>query len=124
MNRRHGHERGRAAEDTAAAHLRSIGYQIIARNFRGRRGEIDLIARDGPTIVFVEVKARRAGPSESFAAVDARKRRRLVRTAMEYVAKRRLVGVSARFDVVAVTLDAAGNPGAVDVLQHAFMLAE
>jgi len=113
-------ERGRLAETAAARHLEALGYQILSRNYRGRTGEIDLVARDGNCIVFVEVKARRRGVPCSLEAVDARKRRRLVRAALEYLVRRRLVGAPVRFDVAAVELDALGRPATVHVLSDAF----
>ena len=116
--------RGRAAEEAAAALLQQQGWQILRRNYRTRRGEIDLIARDGATIVFVEVKARRAGETSSLEAVDARKRRRIVRAAMEFLASRRLRGVAVRFDVVTVVLGCDGRPQAARVLKNAFAADE
>ncbi|HEY8418697.1 MAG TPA: YraN family protein [Limnochordales bacterium] len=124
MTARGGPERGRLAEAAAARHLEALGYQILTRNYRGRAGEIDLVARHGSRIVFVEVKARRRGVPDSLEAVDARKRRRLIRAALEYLARRRLVGVPVRFDVAAVELDEAGRPGAVHVLPDAFSVDE
>lgn len=116
--------RGRAAEEAAAALLQQLGWQILRRNYRTRRGEIDLIARDGATIVFVEVKARRAGETSSLEAVDARKRRRIVRAALEFLASRRLRGVAVRFDVVTVVLGCDGRPQAARVLKNAFAADE
>jgi len=116
--------RGRAAEEAAAALLQQQGWQILRRNYRTRRGEIDLIARDGATIVFVEVKARRAGERSSLEAVDARKRRRIVRAALEFLASRRLRGVAVRFDVVTVVLGCDGRPQAARVLKNAFAADE
>ncbi len=87
---------GRSAEVAAAAGIWSNTVIIsLCRNYRGRRGEIDLVARDGATIVFVEVKGRRAGVEHSLEAVDVRKRRRIVQAALEYMAvagPRRRVG--------------------------------
>src|SRR5690606_8733034 len=116
--------RGRAAEEAAAALLQQQGWQILRRNYRTRRGEIDLIARDGATIAFVEVKARRAGETSSLEAVDARKRRRIVRAALEFLASRRLRGVAVRFDVVTVVLGCDGRPQAARVLKNAFAADE
>jgi len=116
--------RGRAAEEAAAALLQQQGWQILRRNYRTRRGEIDLIARDGATIVFVEVKARRAGETSSLEAVDARKRRRIVQAALEFLASRRLRGVAVRFDVVTVVLGCDGRPQAARVLKNAFAADE
>lgn len=115
---------GEAAEQAAAAYLEQIGYQIVVRNYRTRRGEIDLIARDGGTIVFIEVKARRGGVSPSLEAVDYRKRRRIARAAVEYLATRRLSDVAVRFDVVAVSLDKGGAPTDVHVVRDAFSVGE
>jgi putative endonuclease len=114
---------GQAGEAAAVRLLRRRGLVILARNLRSRLGEIDLLARDGPTLVFVEVKARRGAlgdPPE--AAVDARKRARLIRLALGYLAARRLGERSCRFDVVGVTLDAAGGVTGVRHLEHAFDL--
>ena len=92
--------RGRAGEDAAAALLEAHGYRIVARNVRLPGGEIDIIARDGDTVVFVEVKARASGSFGSAAgAVDARKRATLRAVASDWlqVAAPR---AHARFDVV------------------------
>lgn len=91
---------------------------------RTRRGEIDIIARDGGTIVFVEVKARRHGIDSSLEAVDFRKRRRIVRAALHFITTRRLDGVSFRFDVVAVTLGRAGVVRAIHLEKNAFAVDE
>ncbi len=99
--------RGRAAEDAAAALLERSGYRIIARNVRLPGGEIDIIARDGATIAFVEVKARARGTfGSAVAAVDGRKRATLRALAADWlqIAAPR---AQARFDVV--TFD-AGRP--------------
>jgi putative endonuclease len=104
----------------AAAHLGRQGLRVVARNVRSRLGEIDLVAEDGRTLVFVEVKARR-GPAADppQAAVDERKRARLVRLAQAYLAR----GGGerpCRFDVVAVTFDADDRPARVAHLRGAF----
>jgi putative endonuclease len=91
---------GRYGEDVAAEHLRRKGFEILARNVRTAFGEIDLVALDGGVVVFVEVKARRgAGALE---AVDARKRLRLSRLALAFLARAGWMDRAARFDVVAV----------------------
>ncbi len=96
-------ERGRRAEERAAEFLRSLGYQIIARNYRWQGGEVDLIARDGDWLVFVEVKARSSRayglPEE---AITPRKRRRLLRTAQRYL-QQHPTDLPVRFDVVALS---------------------
>ncbi|MFI5168505.1 MAG: YraN family protein [Thermoanaerobaculales bacterium] len=92
----------RWGEALAAAFLRLKGYRVEARNWRCSLGEIDIIARDRGTLVFVEVKARTgesAGPPEE--AVDQRKQRRLIQLAQAYLAK--CTGQPAcRFDVIAI----------------------
>jgi len=120
MREASGPARGRWAEAVAAEYLAALGYQILTRNYRCRRGEIDLVARHGSCLVFIEVKARRRGVPDSLEAVDGRKRRRIVGAALDYLARRRLVGVTVRFDVVAVQLDGQGRPVKVHLIQDAF----
>ncbi|CAG0997796.1 hypothetical protein BURK1_02649 [Burkholderiales bacterium] len=99
---------GKAAEDLAADHLRRHGLAIVERNVRSRHGEIDLVARDGTTVVFVEVRLRRPGRHGDAAdSITAAKRSRLIAAAGEYLA--RLPRTPAcRFDVVLLDgLDAA-----------------
>jgi putative endonuclease len=115
---------GRAAEAVAASYLAGHGWTLLGRNVRIGRGELDLIARRGPVLAFVEVKARRSaacGAPED--AVDARKRRQVARLAELWLAARpwALRGVSdVRFDVVAV--DATVRPPEVRHLVAAFTL--
>jgi len=101
-------ELGDRGEELAVRHLRSQGYRIVERNYRCRLGEIDCVAVQGRTLVFLEVKTRRTdefgGPLE---AVDARKRRRMTRLARYYAKEKGLSDVSQRFDVVAVWFDGA-----------------
>jgi putative endonuclease len=110
---------GRAAEDAAAAHLGRLGYEIVARNVRIAGFEIDLIAYDGPSLVFVEVRSRsdrrHGGPLET---VRATKQRRLVRAAAAYLARVRHGDRPARFDVVGV--DWRAGTAAVSVVRNAF----
>jgi putative endonuclease len=116
---------GQMGEALAARFLERRGMRIVARNLRSRLGEIDLVARDRATIVFVEVKARRGtGGDPPHAAVDGRKRARLARLARRYLARRRLDDVACRFDVVAVTLDPAGGPARLDHFVDAFAAGE
>ena len=91
---------GHAGEDAAARYLSSLGFEILTRNLRGPGGEIDIVARDGHTIVFVEVKARRSRSfGSALGAVDARKRRRLRAVAADYL-QFAAPGAVARFDVL------------------------
>jgi putative endonuclease len=100
--RRQAWRRGRRAESRAAWWLRLKGYRILARDFRTHVGEIDLIARRGRVLVWVEVKAR---PSlqEAHEAVGARQRRRIVRAAASFLQQRPHLGkLDQRFDVVLI----------------------
>lgn len=96
-------EAGRQAEERAAQFLRGRGYQIVCMNYHWRGGEIDLIAREGDYLVFVEVKAR---SSQSYGlpeeAVTPAKQRKLVRTARRYLAEHPS-SLDLRFDVVALS---------------------
>ena len=94
---------GQRGERAAAKYLRRKGYKIVARGSRLRPGELDLVAVDGRTVVFVEVKTRRSdrygSPAE---AVDLQKQRRLTRLAVTYLKRHGLLEYPARFDVVAI----------------------
>jgi putative endonuclease len=110
---------GKIGEDLACRELTCRGYEILARRYRRRGGELDIVARDGATIVFVEVKARESleygGGGD---AVTALKRRRMAATAIDYMARHRLVECPCRFDVVAI--DFRGGEPAIEVYQNAF----
>jgi len=110
---------GKVGEDLASGELVRRGYAILERRYRTRHGEIDIIARSGPTLVFVEVKAR-AGDryGGGGAAVTGGKQRRIVRMAEDFLARRRLYGQPCRFDVV--TVDFGGNVPRIEVYPHAF----
>jgi putative endonuclease len=111
---------GRIGEDLAAGELERRGYAILERRYRTRCGEIDIVADDRGTLVFVEVKTRADAEFGTAAdAVTPWKRRRLVRMAREYLV-RRATGHDrpCRFDVVAVMLD--GPEPVIDVFPHAF----
>ena len=98
-----GSHRGDAGEDLACDHLRRHGLKILARNYRCRAGEIDVVAEDRGTVVFVEVKER--GDESHGRAVEAvtlEKRRRILRAAHVYAAKHGLAEGPIRFDVVAI----------------------
>jgi putative endonuclease len=95
---------GDRGEDAAAKFLKRQGFHILARSLDSPLGELDIVAVDGRTVVFVEVKTRRshdAGlPSE---AIDRRKEQRMTQAALAYLKSNRLLSYSARFDVVAIT---------------------
>ena len=98
-------EAGRLAEDRAADFLRSRGMTLVERNFRAKSGELDLVARDGEEIVFVEVRSRgSSGFGGAAASVDGLKRHKVVRAARVWLAARGWDG-PCRFDVVAIDGD-------------------
>jgi putative endonuclease len=113
---------GQLGEDLAAQHLERLGYEIVARNHRTRHGELDIVAADRTTLVFVEVKTRRAGPGAPFDALHDRKRGQVRRLAAEYLAcvSRRPRGRELRFDAIGVTIDARGALVALEHLEGAF----
>jgi len=112
---------GKKGEDLAIAQLRALKYKILERNFKCALGEIDIIAREKDTLVFVEVKTRRTrdfgGPA---AAVNERKQRQLSRVALTYLNMKKLPQMPARFDVVAVELIPPAPR--IEVLRDAFEL--
>lgn len=94
---------GKKGEDEALKVLKRSGYRILERNYRCRYGEVDLIARDGDTIVFVEVKTRgsdRFGPPQQ--SVDLRKQRHIISVSNTYLAHYNLTDRPVRFDVVSI----------------------
>jgi putative endonuclease len=101
---------GREGEDLACRHLEAQGFRILARNWRCRGGELDIVARDGAVTVFVEVKDRGdVSHGEGFEAVTIHKRRRVVLAARLYAASHGLGERPLRFDVVSIDRS-AGAP--------------
>ena len=112
---------GRRGEDAAARFLRSLGYVIVARGHRDKIGEIDLIAVDGRTVVFVEVKTRTAEQKGTPAeAVDLDKQKRLTRLALAYMKRHDLLECKVRFDVVAVIWPAKSRRPQIEHIKNAF----
>jgi putative endonuclease len=118
------HHLGRLGEDLALAHLERLGYELVARNHRTRYGEIDLVVFDGTTLVFVEVKTRRAtrrdgGPWES---LHERKRRQVRQMAAAYLIEvsNRPVSAEVRFDAIGVVIDPHGGLLRLDHVEGAF----
>ena len=110
---------GKIGEDLACQELERRGYAIVARRYRRRGGELDIIARDGKTMVFVEVKAREGRAfGEASEAVTARKRHTITQLALDYLMRQRLTNCPCRFDVVSIHFD-DGVP-AIEVFQNAF----
>ena len=111
---------GKIGEDLAVAELESRGYAIVERRWRTDRGEIDIVARDGDTIVFVEVKAKESAECGTAAeAVTRRKQVQVVSLAVEYLARHDLLGCPCRFDVVAID-EALGDRPQIAVYPAAF----
>ena len=112
---------GRWGEKQAIKAIKRRGYRIIQTNYRSALGEIDIIARDGDVLVFVEVKARRSTshgpPAES---LTPRKRRQISKAAAAFLKKHRLTHVNVRFDVVSVDLTPGGQ---TEIIQDAFQAA-
>ncbi|MES9901228.1 MAG: YraN family protein [Sedimenticola sp.] len=115
-----GKETGDDAEAQAKSHLESAGLQTVERNYRCRRGEIDLIMRHGSTLVFVEVRYRKNSTfGSAVESITATKRRRIITAASHYLAVTRLSDSPCRFDVVAITGEQRQQ---IDWIQDAFQL--
>jgi putative endonuclease len=115
-------EVGKLGEDEAVRFLKKKGYDIIARNWRHKFGEIDIIALDRETVVFVEVRTKMTGdfgtPEES---VTKTKMRQIVKAASNYIREKRLQGESIRFDFIGVIADKdAGKPN-INHIENAFL---
>ncbi|MFH1090859.1 MAG: YraN family protein [Pseudomonadota bacterium] len=115
-------EIGRKGEDLAVKYLAKRGLKVLARNYRTKYGEIDIICLDRKVVVFVEVRSRSSAafmtPDES---VGPDKRRRLTKAALSFLADKRWQDHSARFDVLAVTF--SGSQPEIDHVIDAFDLA-
>jgi putative endonuclease len=112
---------GQRGEHAAARFLKQQGYTILARGLDSRLGEIDIIAVDGRTIVFVEVKTRtteeKGHPTE---AIDPQKEQRMTQAALAYLKAQRLLQYTARFDVVAVTWPETAPQPTIEQYKNAF----
>ena len=113
---------GKKSEDLAVWYLKKNGYKILEQNYRTRLGEIDIIAKDKKTLVFVEVKSRRSvrygSPKWS---VTHQKQRKISMVALQYLKKTRQTDAAARFDVVAVISNR--DEPQIEVVKNAFELA-
>jgi putative endonuclease len=116
------HIRGRQGEELAARHFEALGFEVLARNHRTRFGELDLVAYDGRTLVFAEVKTRLAGGEDPFANLHDRKRAQVRRMALAWLSEvtDRPFGARLRFDGVAVLVDASGGLVKLEHLEAAF----
>ncbi len=101
---------GQIGEDIASAYLEGQGYEILERNFRSSIGEIDIIAKDGETLIFIEVKTKSNKdfglPQEM---VTSKKQHKLIKVAYSYLKEKNLEDIPWRIDVVAITKNKNGN---------------
>ena len=110
---------GKMGEDLAVAELERRGYEILDRRYRKRGGEIDIIARDRETTVFVEVKTRQGGGfGDGSESVRRWKQRRMTGVAMDYASRHNLLNTPCRFDVVSIQF--GPNGPVIEVYQNAF----
>src|SRR5690606_12891759 len=116
-------EIGDFGESLAGRILEQKGYVILERNFQTRYGEVDLVAKEGEVLVFVEVKARRSHNYGSGAeAVTRTKQQRLIRAALHYMFRRGCQNRPCRFDLLELELDKEGKPRSYRLLKNAFVL--
>ncbi len=101
---------GDRGENLAARHLRDLGYKIISRNFRCDAGEIDIVARDGTTIVFVEVKTRSYDDPTPEEQVNKTKQHKLTKAGKVYLSRYGIPQPPARFDIVAIVWPQGRDP--------------
>ncbi len=112
---------GKLGEDLAYQRIKKLGYRNIVRNYRCQLGEIDLIAYEGDTLVFLEIKTRRGGTIDcAKEAVDARKRRQVSKAALFYLKSNGLDDAKARFDVMAVSFQR--GKAEIELIRNAFDL--
>jgi len=113
---------GKESESIAVRHLKMNGYKILEQNYRNKLGEIDIIAKDKDTLVFIEVKARKSGRfGNPKWAVTPKKQRKISMVALYYLKALKQHKVKARFDVVSI-LSAEKNPD-IEIVKNAFELA-
>lgn len=117
---------GQAAEDLVAERLSAAGWMLLARNARSRHGELDIVALEGTTLVFVEVKAGRldapTGPPRPILAIGPRKQRQVRRLAAAWMSANRGLPryTEIRFDAAGVSFDRAGRAVDVEHIRNAF----
>jgi len=115
--------KGKAGEKAAEEFLIKKGYRILERNYRNRLGEVDIIAKDGGTVCFVEVKTRSGSRQGSgFEAISLRKQHKISQVALSYLKCKRLLDCLARFDVVAIEKHPQSDLK-IEILKNAFDLS-
>ena len=111
---------GKRGEDEAAKYLERRGYKVLTKNYRCRLGEIDIVARDGDTIVFVEVKTRGGSDfGEGVESVDVRKQRRIIAVSEVYLSENDIHDMAVRYDVVSI--GRKGDGLIVELIKDAFV---
>ncbi len=114
---------GKLGEEEAAGLLRENGYKIIARNYKTRLGEIDIVAYDKDTVCFIEVKTRNSvrfgSPQEAVCVV---KQRRISKAALCFIKEKKFFDRKARFDVISI--NRSQEPPKLNLIKNAFMLSE
>ncbi len=112
---------GKTGEALACRYLKRRGYEILERNYKTKIGEIDIVARDGRVLVFVEVKTRKSDhyglPEE---AINAKKIRKLTQLGELYIKHKRLYKSEARFDVVGILMDRGNGSNTIKLIKNAF----
>ncbi len=115
---------GDYGEDLAAHFLQKKGYTILARNYRKKFGEIDIIAKHEESLVFIEVKTRKSQRfGTGFEAVDYKKQLQLSRIAQDYISSHEMIDMDARFDVVSIMLSPETEPK-IEIIANAFEFQE
>ncbi len=113
---------GKFGEDLAGERLKDLGYKILKKNYSCPLGEIDLVARDGDVLVFVEIKTRKNKPlGQVKEAVNRKKQIKLSKVALVYMKSNNLWESQARFDVVAISL--VDGKKKIEIIKNAFELA-
>ncbi len=113
---------GQQGEELACTHLQGLGYRIVARNYRGRYGEIDLIAEEANTLVFIEVKTRKGeSDEEPLENISSHKCRQISKLALYYMSELGSEECAVRFDVVGITLRGEAE-AEIEVVRDAFDL--
>jgi putative endonuclease len=112
---------GELGEKLALKRIKRLGYKLVAKNYRCPLGEIDLIAKDGDCLVFIEIKTRRnSSTGNAKEALQQRKRRQISRVALYYMKANGCYDIEARFDVIAVNI--RGGKEEIELIQDAFEL--
>lgn len=112
-------ELGKYCEDRAVLFLKKKGYRILERNYRSLFGELDVIARDGNTLVFIEVKSLTSslfGPP--YLKLTKKKRANIIKSALSYLKRKSLLEAKCRIDVISISLDRKG--GGIELIKNAF----